>query len=257
MYAQLDSPLPGLTVSPTGERCCGMRGAFLGMLGQDPIAFDTTSTDVTGGLIAPDNPAPPIIDLGPPAPIDMPVLPLPNQLSPSLETMYPATVGNEFTSNGDGTYTNIQTGQTVPYTIAEQITAATSGTATANLQTTATGQGQDINITDPNSGVTNTVNTNNLTVAAQGLQAAGQLVTAAGKLTAQGQTLLNGGNLYKAPSTTSPFGNISGAMSSLTSWFTGSTMIPGFPNYGVVGVGLLLGTIAFSYMQSRPRKRRR
>jgi hypothetical protein len=255
MYAELNSPLPGLTVSPTGERCCGMRGAFLGMLGQDPIAFDTTSTDVTGGLIAPDNPAPPIIDLGPPAPIDMPVLPLPNQLSPSLETMYPATVGNEFTSNGDGTYTNIQTGQTVPYTIAEQITAATSGTATANLQTTATGQGQDINITDPNSGVTNTVNTNNLSVAAQGLQAAGQLVTAAGKLTTQGQTLLNGGNLYKTPSTTSPFGNISGAMSSLTSWFTGSTMIPGLPNMVIIGGIVAAAFILPAMMSGKKRKR--
>lgn len=251
MYAQLDSPLPGLTVSPTGERCCGMRGAFLGMLGQDPIAFDTTSTDVTGGLIAPDNPAPPIIDLGPPAPIDMPVLPLPNQLSPSLETMYPATVGNEFTSNGDGTYTNIQTGQTVPYTIAEQITAATKGPV--SVDTTATGQ--DINITDPNTGAKNTVNTNDLTVAAQGLQAAGQLVTAAGKLTTQGQTLLNGGNLYKTPSTTSPFGNISGAMSSLTSWFTGSTMIPGLPNMVIIG-GIVAAAFILPAMMSRKKRKR-
>jgi len=256
-YAALNSPLPGLTVSPTGDRCCGLRGyqpgahALLGMLGDDPVIFDTTSTDPTGGLIDPgaiDQPAP-IIDLTPP--ID---LPLPNQLSPSVYSSYPASVGTEFTSNGDGTYTNIQTGQTVPYNIAEQITAATTGAATsAGVGTTATGQ--DINITDPNTGATSTINTNNLSVAAQALQAAGQLVNAAGKLTAQGQALLNQGNLYKpAPVSTNPF---SGAMSSLSSWMSGSTFIPGVPNM-VVGAVVIAGLIGLSIaVQDRPKKRRR
>jgi hypothetical protein len=261
-YAALDSPLPGLTVSPTGERCCGVRGyqpgahALLGMLGDTPI-FDTSSTDPTGSLIDPtaiDQPAP-IIDLTPPIEtlppiIDTTSLPLPNQLSPSVYSSYPSSVGTEFTSNGDGTYTNIQTGQTVPYNIAEQISAATAGAPA--VDTTATGQ--NLTITDA-SGATSSVNTNNLTVAAQALQAAGQLVNAAGKLTAQGQALLNGGNLYKpAPVSTNPF---SGAMSSLSSWMSGSTFIPGVPNM-VVGLVAIAGLIGLSIaVQDRPKKRRR
>ena len=256
-YAALTSPLPGLTVSPTGERCCGLRGyqpgahALLGMLGDDPVVFDTSSTDPTGSLIDPtaiDQPSP-IIDLTPP--VDTTSLPFPNQLSPSLYSSYPTTVGTEFTSNGDGTYTNIQTGQTVPYNIAEQITSATTGAATSALDTTATGQ--NINITDPNTGATSTINTNNLTTAAQALQAAGQLVNAAGKLTAQGQALLNGGNLYKAP----PATGISGAMSSLTSWMSGSTLIAGVPNLVIaLGVPLLL-VVASQISMGGGKKRRR
>jgi hypothetical protein len=238
MYGPLASPLPGLTVSPTGERCCGMRGGFMGFLGDDPVVFDTTSTDLTGGLIDPSTIDPTILDL-----------PLPNQLSPSLDNLYPSSVGTEFTSNGDGTYTNIQTGQTVPYATAEQITAATTGAATANVDTTATGQ--NLNITDPNTGATSTINTNNLTVAAQALQAAGQLVNAAGKLTAQGQALLNQGNLYKAP----PATGISGAMASLTTWMSGSTLFPGFPNMAVVGLAAI-AAIALPALMSRKKGRR-
>jgi hypothetical protein len=258
-YSALTSPLPGLTVSPTGERCCGLRGyqpgahALLGMLGDTPI-FDTSSTD-PGSLIDPsvfDQPSP-IIDLTPPIEtlppiIDATALPLPNQLSPSVYSSYPASVGTEFTSNGDGTYTNIQTGQTVPYQIAEQLTAATTGAATSSLDTTATGQ--NLTITDA-SGATSSVNTNNLTVAAQALQAAGQLVNAAGKLTAQGQALLNGGNLYKpAPVSANPF---SGAMASLTSWFSGST--GGFPNVAILGVGLAAVFVLPSLMGGKKRRR--
>jgi hypothetical protein len=251
-YSALTSPLPGLTVSPTGERCCGLRGyqpgahALLGMLGDDPVIVDTTSTD-PGSLIDPT-----VTDQPNPIPVDFPVmsdLPLPNQLSPSLYSSYPASVGTEFTSNGDGTYTNIQTGQTVPYQIAEQLTAATTGAATSALDTTATGQ--NINITDPNTGATSTINTNNLSVAAQALQAAGQLVNAAGKLTSQGQALLNGGNLYKpAPVSANPF---SGAMSSLTSWFSGST--GGFPNVAILGVGLAAVFVLPSLMSGKKRRR--
>jgi len=246
-YAALNSPLPGLTVSPTGERCCGLRGyqpgahALLGMLGDDPVIFDTTSTDPGGDLIPPDISAP----------IDVGTLPLPNQLSPSLESMYPTTVGTEFVGNGDGTYTNIQTGQTVPYSIAESITSATTGAATANLDTTSTGQGTNVTITDPNTGATSTINTNNLTAAAQALQAAGQLVTTAGKLTAQGAALLNQGNLYKAP----PATGISGAMSSLTSWMSGSTLIAGVPNMAIAG-GILALVIVLPALMSGKKRRR-
>jgi hypothetical protein len=257
MYAQLDSPLPGLTVTSTGERCCGMRGyqpgahALLGMLGDDPVVIDTTSTD-PGSLVPPDTSSvSPIIDLTPPifSTSDPSALPLPNQLSPALESMYPSSVGTEFTSNGDGNYTNIQTGQLVPYSIAEQVTAATTGAATAAVDTTATGQ--NINITDPNTGATSTINTNNLTTAAQALQAAGQLVNAAGKLTAQGQALLAGGNLYAAP----PATGISGAISSLTSWMSGSTLFPGIPNMAVLGIGVVALIALPSLMSGKKRRR--
>jgi adhesin HecA-like repeat protein len=249
MYGQLDSPIPGLTVTHDGDRCCGMRGHLLGMLGADPLIVDTTSTD-PGGLVDPNFPvATPEI-----TPPDF-TLPLPNVISPSLESMYPPTVGTEFVGNGDGTYTNIQTGQTVPFTIAQQITAATSGSATQNLQTASTGG--NITITDPNSGATSTIPVNNLTAAAQALQSAGQLVNAAGKLTSQGQALLNSGSLYNPAAVSGAGANISAAMSSLTSWFTGSTIFPGFPNYGVVGVGLLVATVGLSLLQSKPKRRRR
>jgi hypothetical protein len=234
-YAALNSPLPGLTVSPDGDRCCGMRGErsgdyhlhgghhLLGMLG-DPV-FDTTSTDSFGDLTPPDS------TLGP---IDFPVtdLPLPNITSSPLESMYPTSVGNEFSSNGDGNYTNIQTGQVVPYAIAQQVTAATTGSATANVGT----QSAEFSgtIVDPNTGAS--ISTNNLTTAAQALNAAGQLVNAAGKLTAQGQALLSQGNLYHA-APTSAAGNFSAAISSLTSWFTESTLFSGIPNWGVVAGG--------------------
>lgn len=244
-YGVLSSPLPGLTVTSTGERCCGMRG----FLGQDP-SIDTTSTIDMSPLIPPDSGSvSPIIDLTPPPPLDTTSLPLPNQLSPSITSLYPQSVGTEFTSNGDGTYTNIQTGQTVPYAIAEQVTAATTGAATAAVDTTATGQ--NLNITDPNTGVTSTINTNNLTTAAQALQAAGQLVTAAGKLTAQGTALLNQGNLYNAP----PATGFSGAISSLTTWMSGSTLFPGIPNVAILGLALAAVLILPAMMSGKKRRR--
>lgn len=272
-YGVLTSPLPGLTVTSTGERCCGMRGSadgltinglgyqpgahallglaresyLRGMLGQDPSEFDTTSTDVTGDLTDTSGVDQVPIDFG-----GMTELPLPNQLSPSLDSLYPTTVGTEFTSNGDGSYTNIQTGQTVPYSIAQQITEATGA---PTVDTTATGQ--NLTITDPATGATSSVNTNNLTVAAQALQAAGQLVNAAGKLTAQGQALLGQGNLYKAPPATGPLSNLFGAMSSLTSWMGGSTMIAGVPNLviilGVPMAFILIGSLATSRGKGRRR----
>jgi hypothetical protein len=234
-YAQMDSPLPGLTVAPNGKRCCGMRG-----LGQDPSEFDTTPTyDST-----------PIIDTGAPidtsTPIDLSMLPPTNVVSPSIESMYPSTVGTEFVSNGDGTYTNIQTGQSVPYATAQEVTGATTGAATASLDTTAT-QGT-VTLTDPNSGVTSTIQTNNLTAAAQALNASGQLVTAAGKLTAQGQALLSAGNLYAAPPTTNP-------LTSLTSWMSAANLIPGIPNIGVLGIGILAVAIIPALLQGGKKRR--
>jgi len=233
MYAELHSPLPGLTVDPTGEHCCGFRG-HLGMLGQDD------SVDLTNLPLSP---------------IDTSETLSPLITPPTSMIDFPNTIGTEFTSNGDGTYTNLQTGQSVPYGIAQQITAATTGAATSNVQT----QGTEVpgTIVDPNTG--QSISTNNLSAAAQALNAAGQLVTAAGKLTAQGQTLLHAGNLYNpAPTSSSGIGaGISSAVSSLTSWFTQSSLVSGFPNYGVVGVVLLVGTIAASYISSRPKRRTR
>jgi hypothetical protein len=261
MYAELHSPLPSLTVDPTGEHCCGMRGSIMHRhmrgLGSfdDALTFDTTPIYDTGGLVDPTAPASDFLfqPTDPIMNVDLSTLP-PNPISPSLEAMYPQTVGTEFTSNGDGTYTNIQTGQSVPYSIAQQITAATTGSATGNLQT----QGTEVSgsIVDPNTG--QSISTNNLTTAAQALNAAGNLVTAAGKLTAQGQALLHSGNLYNAPSSSSGFpANISSAMSSLTSWFTQSSLVSGFPNYGVLGVALLVVGIGVSYISSRPKRRSR
>lgn len=242
MYAQLDSPLPGLTVTSTGERCCGMRG-----LGD--VTFDTTSTDPGGGLIDPTLPADPgyVFDTG--------SLPITNIVSPSLDSMYPPTVGTEFTSNGDGTYTNIQTGQSVPYDTAAAITQATTGPATVNLNTVPTEQ--NVTLIDPTTGQSSTVSTTNLSAAAQALQAAGQLVNSVGKLTAQGQALLAQGNLYNPVPQSSATAGFSNAMSSLTSWFTESTLVSGFPNYGVLGIAVVVIGIGVSYMQSRPTRRRR
>ena len=242
-YAALNSPLPNLTVSPQGCHSCGMRG--LRGLGDDstPI-FDTTSTD-PGDLI---DPTVPVVtpDL---APVDISALPASNVTSTSIDALYPATVGTEFVSNGDGTYTNIQTGQAVPYATAQQVTNATTGAATANLDTTAT-QGT-VTLTDPNTGVTSTVAMNNLTPAAQALNAAGQLVTAAGKLTAQGAARFSAGNFYNAlPAAPS---SLSTAMSSLTTWMSGSTMIAGVPN-AVILLGLIGGVFMLSSMGGKKRR---
>jgi hypothetical protein len=252
-YAQLNSPLPGLTVSPDGDRCCGMRGHHahhhLGMLGDDLI--DTTSTDNFGTLTDPTGIDAPI-QIDPIFSTDSGNLPLAPTISPS-EASYPSSVGTEFVLQGPNQYVNIQTGQVVPLSVAQQVTAATAGSATANLDTTATGN--NVTLTDPNTGITSTVATNNLTAAAQALQSAGQLVTAAGKLTAQGQALLNAGNLYNAPPASTA--GFSAAISSLTSWFSGSTLITGVPNMVVLG-GLLVAVMVIpSLVPSGPKRRKR
>lgn len=219
-YAQMDSPLPGLTVSPTGCHSCGMRG-----LGDD-------STDLPLTTVDPSEILTPTI-----SPLDTGMIGLPD------------TIGTEFISNGDGTYLNIQTGQSVPMDTAQQVTAATTGAATSGgvATTSATITGT---LVDPNA-ATSAVTTNNLTTAAQALNAAGQLVTAAGKLTAQGQALLNAGNLYNAVPSTTP--NLSTAMASLTSFFTGSTLIAGVPNIAVIGIGIA-GLMALSSMGGKKKR---
>lgn len=253
-YAALNSPLPGLTVSPGGCHSCGMRGLGstwspvlrgLGMLGQDDSEFDTSSSTDFGDLTDPNviSPAPIDVSSLPLAPIDTgeTLSPIATPGNTGMINDYPSTIGTEFVSNGDGTYTNIQTGQSVPMETAQQVTAATTGAATSNLQTTNT-EGQ-VTLTDPNTGVTSTIQTNNLTAAAQALNATGSLITAAGKLTAQGQALLNAGNLYAAPPTTNP-------LTALTTWMSASTMFPGIPN-AAVAVGLIAGVMVLANMRGK------
>ncbi len=223
-YAALDSPLPGLTVTENGCRSCGMRGS--------PRAFPTSGRNFFPRFLGQDD-GDDTIDIG-----DDPDLPItPDDLGVSLSTpimpasSYPATIGSEFTSNGDGTYTNIQTGQSVPMATAQAVTAATTGSATANLSTVNT-EGK-LTLTDPTTNTTSTVAVSDLSVAAQALQAAGQLVTASGVLTAQGQALSKAGALYTVPPSTA---------SSLSTWASEETMVAGVPNAVVLigGLGLLL-----------------
>lgn len=252
-YDLLNSPLPGLTVTEDGSRCCGMRGMGAA---DDVTEFDTSYTDPGGGLVDPT-----VIDPVEISPIDYtltpgpmePELPLAPSVGPSLNALSPSTIGTNFVlDSASGEYLNLQTGQLVPEATAQAITAASTGAGTANLDTVATGQGPSVTITDPNSGATSTVAVNGLSAAAQSLQAAGQLVNAAGKLTAQGQALLNAGNLYNPLPATGV--NLSAAVSSLTSWFTGETLIAGVPNW-IVGFGAvaLLGVV--SSMTGKKRRR--
>src|SRR5579872_3902498 len=150
-YAPLSSPLPGLTVSEGGCQSCGMRG-----LGDD-FSVDTTYTDPGGGLIDPyaaqpyadpfaSDPSYGSLTPGPLEP-DLPLAPP----TPSLNLFSPNNIGTNFVLDPlSGEYMNLQTGQLVPQSTAEAITAASTGPATSNLDTTATGQGPEITITDPN-----------------------------------------------------------------------------------------------------------
>lgn len=243
MYAQLNSPLPGLTVSPDGCHACGMRG----FLGQDDGSVDETPVDVTPiDITVPYTPPSLVLDSGAPA--------APNIITPDISTGEPATIGTEFVSVGGGNYLNTQTGQTVPMAVAQQVTAATAGSATANLQTVNTPG--NLTLIDPTSGQATTISTSNLTAAAQALQAAGQLVDATGKLTAQGQALLNGGNLYNALPQTGASASVSAALASVGSWFSGSTLIAGVPNMAVLGIGIV-GLVIVSSMASGKSGRRR
>ena len=244
-YGQLDSPLPGLTVRSDGERCCGMRG-----LGDDSLSFDTTSTDNFGELTDPTTIFDPLSDP------TLQNLPLAPSITP-LESSYPSSIGTEFILQGPNEYLNIQTGQVVPMQTAQAITAATTGPATSNLDTVATGQGPSVTIVDPNTGSHSTIATNNLTAAAQALNSAGQLVNAAGKLTAQGQALLNAGNLYNTLNPPSSAGlNLSSAVSSLTSWFSAETLIAGIPNGAVALGGVAIVALLPALLSGKKGRRR-
>lgn len=271
MYAQLDSPLPGLTAHAMGCVCgpghcnCGMRGftqrrIHLGMGGLGDDTIDTTSDlqfgdepwlavgptaspldPYTSEVTDPANVTSPLD----PA-IDLPLTPT-SDVGSSLASDYPSGIGTEFVLVGADQYMNIQTGQIVPMSVALAVTGATPVSATT-LQTTDTEQG--VNLTDPTTG---TVYNGALTTAAQALNQAGQLVTAAGNLTAQGQALAKAGLLVSPASASS---SLSASLASLTSWFSGSTLISGFPNWGVLaGLGVV-GVVASSYL-SAPRRRKR
>lgn len=246
MYAELNSPLPGLTVSPDGCHACGMRG----YLGQDDGSIDTTPVDVTPiDITVPYTISPPPDMTLDPENTDI------QAVTPNLSTSGPATIGTEFVAVGGGNYLNTQTGQTVPQSIAEEVTAATAGTATQNLQTVNTPG--NLTLIDPASGQATTISTNNLTSAAQVLQAAGQLVDATGKLTAQGQALLNGGNLYNALPQTGASASVSAALASVSSWFGGSTIIPGIPNAVILVLGGLAIAAAMPLLDREPPPKRR
>ena len=227
MYAELHSPIPGHTVSPNGCRDCGMRG-----LGQDE--GDPLDTTILEPPIAP-------VDIGPVNAISPPI-------DAGVATNDAPWIGNIFQNVGPDQYLNIQTGQVVPGSIAEQINAATSG-AGSIAQTTSTETVSDL--VDPTTGQSFS---GNLTVAAQTLKNAGQLVDAAGHLTAAGRALASQGNLTGTPATGA---NFSAAVHSLTSWFTQSNLMPGIPNWGVLGAVILVGGIASSYIMERPKRRRR
>lgn len=249
-YARLDSPLPNMTLSLEGCRACRTRG-----LGEDNPPLDTSSVDTFPDL------SPPVITpivvptntISPLSPIDLTDqgnIPLDSSSAvTSVESMYPATVGTEFVSNGDGTYTNIQTGQSVPFNIAQQITAATAPPSSgATIDTSGTEQG--VNLTDPTTGQSYS---GTLTASAQALQSAGLLVTAAGKLTAQGQALAQSGQLIAQPSAG---GSVSAALSSLSNWFSAQSLMAGVPNVAVLG-GLAVGLMVLSSMMSGKKRRRR
>jgi len=255
MYAQLDSPLPNLTLSMRGCHSCGSRG--LHGLGDDSV--DTTSTYDYGNLTDPSNDLAPLVyytpenTISPLSPTDFTDLPLtPDAVS--LMSDYPASIGSEFTLVGPDQYVNIQTGQIVPMSVAQAVTAAT--VPPANLSTTdAAITGGTLSIADVVDPSTGTSYNGTLTAAAAALQATGALVTSAGKLTAAGQQLAAQGQLLAQPPSVSA--QVSSALTSLSTWFTGQTLMAGVPNWGVLagaGVGL---TILSSYLSSRPKRRKR
>jgi hypothetical protein len=238
MYAPLASPLPGLTVSPNGCRGCGMRGAFLG---QDDGEGDPAISPDDSNITAPTY----VLDTGTPIPeVISPMLPAP-------ENLPPATIGPNFINVGGGNYLNTQTGQTVPQSIAEQVTAATTGAATANLQPTST----DVNTPLVAPTPAPSVSLNNLSAAAQALQATGQLVNSVGQLTAQGAALASSGNLYGTAAQASTTQGFSAAIQSLGTFLNSSSLIAGVPNWGV-GVGLIVGLVVLSSMSGKKGRRR-
>jgi hypothetical protein len=249
-YALMSSPLPGLTVSPNGCRACGMRGPFLGQDDDDidvtPVAPDITVTEPSD-ISTPEF----VLDTSGGSPI----IAEPVAANIDTSTTQPDTIGSEFVSVGGGNYLNVQTGQTVPQSVAEQVTAATTGAATSNLQTVSTDVTGGLIAPTPAPAVSLT----NLSVAAQALQSAGQLVTAAGQLTAQGQALASAGNLYGTAATAGTTGSTAGtasftaAIASLGTFLNSSTLIAGVPNWGVLG-GFAIALAVVSNMGKKKRR---
>jgi hypothetical protein len=288
-YAKLNSPLPGLTAALAGLRCCmgaqyTQRRVVMRGLGQDETdPVDTTDVDNFGDLTDPNDDVVPIIDpantispLSPGGISDMGTsLPLTasSATGPSLSSDYPATIGTEFSLVGANQYLNIQTGQIVDMATAQEVTAATTGAATATLQTTGVyAPTTGTQITDPTTGVTYTYSAatgqfsgsdgsaGGLSAAAQALQSVGQLVTAAGALTAQGEALAAAGGLV-APApvavATSPI-PASGWLASMEAWLSSYSMLgSGLPDWGVLlGIGVV-GMVATSYISSGSGKKKR
>lgn len=240
-YAALDSPLPNLTLLLSGCGGCGGREGIrpgLGDLLTDlPLApIDTVATSVYADPL-------------PYWSTDTFNLPMPT-ISPSSDLMnfYPPTIGTEFILQGAGQYLNIQTGQIVPMSTAQAITSATTGSASSAAQTQSTDN--VANLVDPTTGQKFS---GALTTAAQVLKSSGQLVNAAGQLTAAGQALAKQNNLV-TPSIGADF---TAAISSLTSWFSGSTLILGVPNAVVLGGGFIAVAVVLPMLFSSRKTRRR
>lgn len=233
-YARLNSPLPNMTMPFHPGAHAFLRGCPACGLGDESLD-------------------PSAIDLPLPT-IDDPILIDPVYEPPmDIYTAQPSTdapwIGDVFQNVGPDEYLNIQTGQVVPSSVANEIAAATAG-ASSIAQTTGTEVG--VNLTDP---ATGTTYTGALTQAAQALKAAGTLVDAAGHLTAQGRALAASGQLVSAP--ISPTSSISSALSSFTSWFSQQSLIAGLPNWALVagvlvGGPMLLGS--FKFRKSRGRR---
>lgn len=221
-YDALNSPLPNLTVSAGPKRCCGSRG-----LGQDGSSSDSSTVDLST------------------LPVDTSVD------STSITENYPDMVGTEFVSAGGGDYTNIQTGQVVPYSTAVAITGATTGPAMASMDTTSavlpTATLSINDVVDPSTGNSYS---GALTAAAAALQATGSLVNAAtGHLTPAGQALAQQGQLVSTPAM-----SVSGSLQSLAEWFTAQTMFPGVPNAVVLVGGLALVAVLGQMMTGKKRR---
>jgi hypothetical protein len=217
-YAQLNSPLPSLTLPFHPGAHAFLRDCVHCDLGDDSLSY------------------PPLID---PTMTDLP-LPTPTDTSTILSPMNPPMntdvpwIGDIFQNVGPDEYLNIQTGQVVPGSIASEVIAATSG-ASSIAQTTGTEP--TATLVDPTTGETYS---GTLTHAAQALKSAGTLVDGVGHLTAQGRALAAVGQLISAPVTPTGGSSISSAVSSLTSWFTQKTLFSSVPNYLVVG-GVAIG----------------
>jgi hypothetical protein len=243
--------------------CCGSRRLGFRGLGQDDISDETNVTDVSD--LAPTDVTPiiatPVNTISPITPVDTGAIDLSNlPLAPSAGTdvssLYPASVGTEFVSNGDGTYTNIQTGQSVPYATAQAVTAATTGSATASVATQSAtlpaGTFTVADVVDPSTG---TSYSGTLTAAASALQATGQLVTAGGQLTAAGQALAAQGQLTTAAQAANA-GGVTAALNSLSTWFGSQTLMAGVPNGVLLGGFVVALMILPSLISSKPKRKR-